>query len=737
MKPPSNDADRPEPGAPKPGGTPPLAGRPGTSRPAQERPPEPRPAGLDAKPESGKPEPGRSGSATPILGAAPSTPAPPPARPESGRADPPISAGPRIEPGGPAQPAAVPPARGDAGPADIRPAGVPTSEPPKTTGTPVEAAKPGSGPDAKTAAAMTDSVKAETSKTEPSKTEPSKAAFGRPGPGPSPEAPKAAGAPSQAGPRQGGAVTDGPIIDLRAKRVGNEAKPDPKEAATGDGGGDAKAAGSGSAPPRMAPAAAPATRRPGFGSVAAAGLLGGVIGAGLLFAVERAGVLGDAGRDARIDALDQRISGQFSGLDQRMATLSPRDAVAALDRRIAASEAALKPLPEAVKAAEAVAKQALDRASAAPAAADGQTASAGTASAVPADLAARLDGLDQRLSALQEEPGREPPADARLGIAQAGDGGRPLAALDERVKALESRGSDTKAGGGPQPVDLAPRLATLEGEIEARTRAGAEADQAIGRRLDALQKTLDDRVKAAAEVVQAATQATREAADAGKTQAEAATKALDRRLQEQSERIALLDKSVASRAEASTVQAALKVVTADRVAGALEAGVPYAEPLATLRRLETGDASRIDALAPFAETGAPTASQLAAAFRPIGDGIAAARRAAEARDAAANGDLKRRFLSIADAIVQVRKVDAPTPAEAAEADPAAKVQAALDRGALREAAQAYAAMPQEAKAQAEPFGTTLKARAQAAQAAQALLSDAFKGLPAAAPAAIR
>ncbi|WP_375455822.1 translation initiation factor 2 [uncultured Methylobacterium sp.] len=721
MKPPSNDADRPNPGAPKPGGTPLQAGRPGIFQPPQGRPPEPRPAGLDAKPAPGKPEPiktepGKSEPATPIVGAPPSAPASPPAGLDARRADPPISVSPRVEPGRPAQPAAAPPgpARSDAKPVDAKPAGAPTSEPPKPAGAPVEAAKPGSGPDA----------------------------------------PKAAGAPAQAGPRPGVAVTDGPIIDLKAKRVGDEAQRDAKGDASGDGRSDAKAAaadagarlaaGSGSAPPRVAPVAAKGSRGPGLGSVAAAGLLGGVIGAGLLFSVERAGVLGDAGGDARIDALDQRISGQFSGLDQRMATLSPRDAVAALDRRIAASEAALKPLPEAVKAAEAAAKQALDKAGAAPAAAaDAQTASPGTAGALPADLAARLDGLDQRLAALQEEPGREPPAESRLGVTQAGDGGRPFAALDERVKALESkglesRGSDAKAvGGSLQPADLAPKLATLEGEIAARTRAGAEADQAIGRRLDALQKTLDERVKAVAEVVQAATQATREAADAGKTQAEAATKALDRRLQEQSERIALLDKAVASRAEASTVQAALKVVTADRVAGALEAGVPYAEPLATLRGLETGDASRIDALAPFAETGAPTAGQLAAAFRPIGDRIAAARRTAEARDVAANGDLKRRFLSIADAIVQVRKVDAPAPAEAAEADPAAKVQAALDRGALREASQAYAAMPQEAKAQAEAFGATLKARVQAAQAAQALLSDAFKGLPTTAPATIR
>ena len=49
-------------------------------------------------------------------------------------------------------------------------------------------------------------------------------------------------------------------------------------------------------------------------------------------------------------------------------------------------------------------------------------------------------------------------------------------------------------------------------------------------------------------------------------------------------KIAALDKSVSQRAEISTVQAALRVVVADRVASALAAGMPYAEPLATLRK---------------------------------------------------------------------------------------------------------------------------------------------------------
>ncbi|WP_425374937.1 COG4223 family protein, partial [Methylobacterium segetis] len=453
----------------------------------------------------------------------------------------------------------------------------------------------------------------------------------------------------------------------------------------------------------------------GFGSLLAASLLGGVIGAGLLLAVEQSGVIPNRGAQQQNAALDQRLAG-----------LAPRDAIAGLEKRVAANEAALKPLPEAVRSAEAQARQALDKAGAAPAAPGAEGAPAAS-TAAPADLIARLDSLDQRVSALQEEPGREQPGDAKLTTQPAGDGNQKVAALDARLKALEDRPEAKPAGN-----DLAPKLAALQADVESRIKANAEADQAISQRLDGLQQALDSRVKAATEAVQTATQAAQQAAEAGKVQAQETAKGLERQLQEQQDRLAALDKAVAQRAEATTVQAALRVVTADRIATALNTGAPYAEPLGVLRKLGAGDASRLDALGPFAEGGAPSAAELAAEFRPIAQKIAASRRSAEARDVAETGDLKQRFLSMADSIIQVRKVDAP-PAEAAGGDPAAKVQAALDRGALREAAQAFDAMPEDARAQAGGFGPKLKARAAAAQGAQALLSDAFKSLPAPAP----
>ncbi|MGT2488851.1 hypothetical protein ACU4GA_29095 [Methylobacterium oryzae CBMB20] len=187
-------------------------------------------------------------------------------------------------------------------------------------------------------------------------------------------------------------MTAGPIIDLKAKRIpdppaaGEESAKDASKDSSKDASRDGKESPKGPIPAAAAvdparSAAAPSGRaRAGFGSLAAAGLLGGVIGAGLLFGAEKAGI----GPDPRLNALDQRLSSQLASLDKRLDGLAPRDAVTALDKRVAAAEAS--------------AKQALEKTGAAPAAApDGQ--SAGQAATVPPDLVARLDSLDQRVAA--------------------------------------------------------------------------------------------------------------------------------------------------------------------------------------------------------------------------------------------------------------------------------------------------------------------------------------------------
>ncbi|MCJ2023680.1 translation initiation factor 2 [Methylobacterium sp. J-067] len=600
---------------------------------------------------------------------------------------------------------------------------------PSPAGTPPKVAEP---------AKPTEPVKPEATRTEPPKPGDTKPGDTKPGEPKKPDPVNTAGPSARpggpAGPVAGAAVTAGPILDLKATRVPEAAKDAPKDAAKvpPKPGEPAKPSdpvkpspASASAKPGPTPTASPAPAaspkpavspapslssastvppaakaRGGFGSLAAAGLIGGVIGAGLLFAAEKAGVGGEAGRVA---ALDQKIA----GIDQRLGTFVPKDALAPLDKRVATAEAS--------------AKQALDKASAPP--------PASGEAAVPQDVAARLDNLDQRLSALTEEPGRDAGATAGMGVAQA-DSTKQLAELDSRVKALE--GAAPAAGADDAKAkETADAIAALKSEMETRTKQNADADTALGQKLASLQQSLDAKVQAATESVQAATEASRKAAEAGQSQAAEAAKSVDRKLAEQGDKIAALDKGLADRAPTTTVQAALRVVVADRVASALASGTPYAEPLATLRKLDPSAQDQAEALAPFAEKGAPTTAQLAGTFRGIADKIAQARQAAKVKAASESGDFRTKLLSMADGLVQVRKVEAgAAEANGATAAPEEAVQAALDRGDLAGAAKAFDALPPEAKAQAGDFGQTLAARAKAAGASQTLTAAAFQALPA-------
>ena len=315
-------------------------------------------------------------------------------------------------------------------------------------------------------------------------------------------------------------------------------------------------------------------------------------------------------------------------------------------------------------------------------------------------------------------------------MAPSGPSTAQVGALEDRLKALEG-----KVDGAPKsaPVpDLTPKLAALQGDVEARTKANAEAAQALSQKVTALQQSLEARIQAATESVQAATQASEKVADAGKAQAAEAAKAVERQLQAQADRIAGLDKAVSERAETATLQAALRVVSADRIVTALNTGAPYADALAALRGLEPGDPARLTAVAAFADKGAPTARSLAAEFRPIAEKIAASRRAAQTRAVAETGDIGTKLMSMAESIVQVRRVESQGSGSAAQPAPdtTPKVQEALDRGAIKEAAEAFAALPEAARTEAGEFGIKLRSRAAAGDAAQGLLAEAFKGLPA-------
>lgn len=523
-------------------------------------------------------------------------------------------------------------------------------------------------------------------------------------------------------------LTDGPILDMKAKRIPDPA-PKPAEptprAEPAPRMAERSVEKSGGPPPSGFADPDARGRGLGFSAVVAAGLLGGIIGAGLVFTTLQWGAHGPR-QELRADS---PIEARLTALDKRIGGLATRDALTALDTRVAANERALKGLPEAVKSASDRAEEALKKSPAAPA---GGGEAAPSAPPVPNDLVARIDALDQRVSALQEEPGRDQPPASKMTATQSGEDAVRLADLNERLKALEVKAEADPVGPSPEMTE---KLNALQGRLDAATKANESADQAAGQRLDQVQQAIEARLAAATAAIAAAADSSKQAIEAGNAQATEAAKAADRRLQEQAEKLAALDKTVEGSAKAATVQAALRAIATGRVADALDRGVPYADALASLRASGTADPKQIGALEPYAESGAPTAASLAAAFRPVSEGIAAAQRAARAKTVAETGSVGDRLMSMAESVVQVRRVGGPAPQAAAagasaspEVDPAARVQDALDRGRIVEAAQAFSALPDDLRGQAGIFGGKLKARADAALAAQALQADAFKAL---------
>lgn len=176
--------------------------------------------------------------------------------------------------------------------------------------------------------------------------------------------------------------------------------------------------------------------------------------------------------------------------------------------------------------------------------------------------------------------------------------------------------------------------------------------------------------------------------------------------------------------EASTAKTpegpAVLVVVAYTLQRELEAGRPYAVETKALTRLGA-DPAALAAISPFAEKGAPTAAQLKADFAPAAKRI----RAVEAGD---SGDLAQHLMKGASKLVRVRPSGAPSGEAQSVDDKVAHIDAALAHGDLAQASALFAALPEAAQNEAKDFGAALRARIDAARAAESLLHGAIAAL---------
>jgi hypothetical protein len=162
------------------------------------------------------------------------------------------------------------------------------------------------------------------------------------------------------------------------------------------------------------------------------------------------------------------------------------------------------------------------------------------------------------------------------------------------------------------------------------------------------------------------------------------------------------------------------VTLADRLDDALGEGAPVGQTLAMLRRLEVKPDS-LRPLEPYAESAPPSAAALAQEFRPIGQ-----RLIAEARTPAA--DWGERIWRMLDKVVTVRAVDDPKATDVASV--VGRIEDALARGAVIDAAKAWEALPEPARRSAQDWGEALQRRAAAESAARTIYAEALSALEA-------
>lgn len=360
------------------------------------------------------------------------------------------------------------------------------------------------------------------------------------------------------------------------------------------------------------------------------------------------------------------------------------------------------------------------------------------------------EALEGRVARLEQRAGGLAPSDAVQGLNQKVAAlGSDLARLSERVRATETlaqaspppsqnAASPPPAADNPALADLTSRLSALDAQmrdnaqvqvkradIEGLVAPLREQVQVTGAAVQALESRLREQAQANAGALQALEARLREQAQASAQTSERRATEQDQRLAALDQRQAALDQRLAALARQVSDQgpaaaASLRIVLADRVARAVREGSPYAEGLAGLRRLGV-EPARVQPLEPFATPGAPTAAALAREFKPLGDRIVQ-----DARTPPANW--RDSLWRMADQVVTVRPIQ-----DAGSTSPAslvARIEDALSRGALKDAAAAWDALPEPARRMSEAWGQRLKQTIAADDAAQRLSTEALSALEA-------
>lgn len=296
-----------------------------------------------------------------------------------------------------------------------------------------------------------------------------------------------------------------------------------------------------------------------------------------------------------------------------------------------------------------------------------------------------LSAIEQRLAKLEATPAPAASTDAT----------EALAAIDERIKALETGPTDPV----PEFSELAVRVTELETSLktlaETAQDGGSVADAAaLTERIGEAEKRLEAKIEAAlaeAELESAASVQTLKA-EIGEVRAKLGALAeaelgtadlseLKPEINSLEERLAKLETALpgleqAVGKEGAQAKAAALAIAFANLSASVDAGRPYATELDTLKALSP-DAKDLGVLPAHAQTGIPTLPELARAFATARD----AALAADAPAPSADASLLDRLLASLNGLVKIRRVDAAAPGDGTSAT-LARAQAALGKDSL-------------------------------------------------------
>lgn len=319
------------------------------------------------------------------------------------------------------------------------------------------------------------------------------------------------------------------------------------------------------------------------------------------------------------------------------------------------------------------------------------------------------------------------------------------AMLDKRLRALET---DEASAPKASAIDaLGQRIAALEAAAKAdagrNTIAQSALDEAHAARADAAKALAlasaagagssgagSSAAPPASSAAPAAPDTSALEARVGKLESDLAALKAAADLAPVNDRLAKLEAALAAPKSEARVAASASApgggagaaVLAISLVERVNAGAPYEPELTALSRLGA-DGAKLDALKPFAQTGAPTLAALRAAFAKVAPAVAAAATPAQ------TGGVMDRLLDHLRQLVRVHKVG-----EAVGDDPeglTAHIAAALARGDLAAAYEAYGRLPEAARQAAGDWGKLAQGRQAAGEAALALRADAVGRLAAA------